>query len=509
MQQQTPSIVVQEDDFFVSANPSSNQNTSEATYTPSSSATSNLVSSPSPPSKKTKSLNEIYGYTNFALMSQIEAEPRCFEDAVKELIWFKAMDKEMAAIKKNETWALADPPTQKEVIGVKWFYKTKYATDGSIQRHKARLVAKGYAQQPSIDYNETYTLVARFDTIRTVLALAAQYKWLVYQFDVKSAFLNGELKEDVYVHQPQGYEEARNEHKVYKLKKALYGLKQAPRAWYSRIDTYFLKKGFNRSENEHTLYIKSNGNDIIIVCLYVDDLIYTSSSDLLVEEFRQAMMTEFEMTDLGLLHYFLGIEVTQMNDGIFISQEKYVSNLLDKWKMGNCKPMSTPMNTNEKFYVEDGVEKVDAQSYRSLVGSPLYLTTIRPNIMHAVGLISRFMQSPSKMHFGAAKRILRYLSGTRNYGIWYTSSSNFGLVGYTDSDWAGSIDDRKSTLGYVFSLGSGAVLWCSKKQPIISLSSTEAEYIAADIFTKSLPKGKFQYMRDMLGITLLSIKGEC
>eukprot|EP00253_Pinus_taeda_P027695 PITA_27695 len=374
-------------------------------------------------------------------MSQIEAEPRCFEDAVKELVWCKAMDEEMTEIKKNATWELVDPPIEKEVIGVKWSYKTKYAVDGSIQRHKARLVAKGYAQQP--------------------------------------AFLNGELKEDVYVHQPQGYEEAENEYKVYKLKRALYGLKQAPRAWYNRIDTYFLKKGFNRSENEHTLYINSNGNDIIIVCLYVDDLIYTSSSDLLVEEFREAMMTEFEMTDLGLLHYFLGIEVTQMNDGIFISQEKYISNHLKKRKMGNCKHMSTPMNTNEKCSVEDGAKNVDAQSYRSLVGSLLYLTTTRPDIMHAVGLISIFMQSPSKIHFGATKRILRYVSGTINYGTWYTSSNNFGLVGYTDSDWAGSFDDRKSISGYVFSVGLGAVLWCSKKQPTISLYSIEAEYIGA------------------------------
>ena len=240
-----------------------------------------------------------------------------------------------------------------------------------------------------------------------------KYKWLVYQFDVKSTFLNG-LKEDLYVNQPQGYEEARNEHKVYKLKKALYGIKQAPKTWYSRIDTYFLKNRFNRSENEHTIYIKSNVNDMIIVCLYVDDLIYTSSSDLLVEEFREAMIIEFEMTSLGLLHYFLGIEVTQMNEGIFISQEKYVSNLLKKWKIGNCKPMSTPMHTNEKFSVEDIAEKVDAQFYRSLEGSLLYLTTSRPDIMHAIGLISRFMQSPSKTHLGEAKRILRYFYGTRN-----------------------------------------------------------------------------------------------
>lgn len=311
---------------------------------------------------------------------------------------------------------------------MKWLYKTKCAADGSVQNHKARLVAKGYAEKIGIDYNETYyALVARFDTIRTVLELVAQYKWLVYQFYVKSTFLNGELNKDVYVDQRQGYEEG-NEHKVYKLKKALYGRKQVPRAWYSRIDTYLLKNGFKRRENEHTLYIKSNGNDILILCLYVDDLIYTSSSDLLVEEFSKAMMTEFEMTDLGLLKYFLGIEVTQMNDGIFISQERYFSNMIHKRKMGNCKPMSTPMNTTEKFFVEDGAEKVDAQSYRSLVGILLYITTTRPDIMHAVGLISRFMKSPSKIHFGVAKIILRYLRGTNNYGILYIKSFWFGCL---------------------------------------------------------------------------------
>jgi hypothetical protein len=295
-------------------------------------------------------------------------------------------------------------------------YKTKYAVDGSIQKHKARLVAKGFSQQPGIDYDETYAHVARLNTIRIVLALATQYKWLVYQFDVKSTFLNGVLKEDVYVQQPQGYEVKENEHKVYKLKKALYGLKQAPRAWYSRIDNYFLKKGFKRSESEPTLYIKSNGtNDLLIVFLYVDDLIYTSSSILLVEEFRQAMMTEFEMTDLGLMHYFLGIEVRQMNDGIFISQEKYATNLLHKWKMENCKPMSTPINTNDFFFVEDGAKKVDAKSYRSLVGSLMYLTATRPDIMQAISLISRFMQSPSKIHFGEAKIILRYVLWNKQF----------------------------------------------------------------------------------------------
>ncbi|XP_049410533.1 uncharacterized mitochondrial protein AtMg00810-like [Solanum stenotomum] len=258
--------------------------------------------------------------------------------------------------------------------------------------------------------------------VRTILALVAQLKWSLYQLDVKSAFLNGELEEEVYVSQPQGFEISGQEEKVYYLRKALYGLKQAPHA---------------------------------------------------------CIMNKFEMTDLGLLHYFLGLEVKQREGEVFVSQKKYASDLLKRFGLVNCKSVATPMNMNEKLQQEDGTGQANARSFRSLVGGLIYLAHTRPDISYSVGVVSRFMSNPSKHHFGAAKRILHYVAGTLEYGISYSQVSNFRLLGFTDSDWGGSVDDRKSTSGNVFSLGSGAITWSSKKQVTTTLSSSEAEYIAA------------------------------
>ncbi|KAI9170383.1 hypothetical protein LWI28_027097 [Acer negundo] len=235
------------------------------------------------------------------------------------------------------------------------------------------------------------------------------------------------------------------------------------------------------SESESTLHVKLRGNDeVLIVCLYVDDLIYTSNSTALIAEFKDFMIGEFEMTDIGLMNYFLGLEVKQSNTRIFISQEKYVNDLFEKFQMKDCNPVKFPMNTNQKFSLNDGEERIDGHLYRSLIGSMLYLKNCRPDIMFATSFLSRFMQNPSKLHYEAAKRMLRYFKGTSSYGIWYTNNvDNFQLCGYSDSDWAGSVDDRRSTTGYIFNLGSGAIAWNSKKQPSTALSSSEAEYMAA------------------------------
>ncbi|KAL0558837.1 hypothetical protein IC582_003419 [Cucumis melo] len=375
---------------------------------------------------------------------------------------------------------MVDLPEGKNAIGLKWVYKSKFAADGSLEKHKARLVAKGYAQQHGIDFEETFSPLARFETMRIVLALAVQQQWPVYQFDVKSAFLNGELQEEVYVEQLEGFDKKDSEEKVYKLTKALYGLKQAPRAWYSKIDEYFQQNGFKRSANEPTLYVKKGGkNDFIIVCLYVDDIIYTSSSKSLVAEFKSHMKNKFEMTDLGLLHFFLGLEVCQTEGGIFISQKKYAKDLLKKFGMINCKPTTRPMNVNEKLQQNDGAEMANAQRFRSLVGGLIYLTHTRPDISYSIGVIFRFMQRPSRDHFGAAKRVMRYIAGTIEYGIWYSKVSDFKLCGFTDSDWASSLDDRRSVSANVFTLGLGVITWSSKKQATAALTSSEAEYAAA------------------------------
>lgn len=254
-------------------------------------------------------MNEIY--ERCALLLNV-ADPTTYEEAVKSTVWRKAMEEEIESINKNNTWELVEYPAGKKVIGLKWVYKTKLDSDGNVQRFKARLVAKGYTQQPGVDFEEAFAPVARMETVRVMFALAAQLSWPVYHFDVKSAFLNGVIQEEVYVEQPIGYEMKGSESKVFKLHKALYGLRQAPRAWYARIDEYLLHKGFARSVNEHTLYKRLDGeNNVLLMSIYVDDIVYMSSSQRMVQVFKQEMQETFEITDLGPLHHFLGIEVKQ------------------------------------------------------------------------------------------------------------------------------------------------------------------------------------------------------
>jgi Reverse transcriptase (RNA-dependent DNA polymerase) len=431
-------------------------------------------------SKKTRPIEDLYNATQALLV----ADPESFEEAVTREEWMGAMKEEINSIEKNKTWSLVEMPRGKNIIGVKWIFRTKVGSDGEIIKYKASLVAKGYKQQQGIDYEETFSPVARFETIRIVLAVAAKLGVPVYQFDVKSAFLNGEIAEEVFVEQPQGFKVEGKEEWVYKLHKALYGLKQAPRAWYSRIDSFFIDAGFRRCKSEPNLYVKSSQDSgTMLVCLYVDDMIYLGTNSEMVEDFRNKMQKEFEMTDLGLLKFFLGLEVAQEGNGIFLSQQKYAKDLLNRFGMSNCNTCSTPMNVKEKLMKKDNTEATYAMRFRSLVGGLLYLTHSRPNITYSVSIISRFMQAPSAQHMGAAKRVLRYVAGTQNLGLWYKRTDEIKLVGYSDSDWAGSFDDKKSTSGYLFTIGNTPVSWNTKKQPTVALSTAEAEYTAVSSAT--------------------------
>ena len=408
------------------------------------------------------------------------SDPITFVEAVRSPIWKQAMDIEIESIEKNDPWKLTDLPPGEKTVGVKWIYKTKLNEKGEIDKHKARLVAKGYTQEYGIDYTEVFAPVARLDTIRLVMSLAAQNCWTIFQLDVKSAFLHGELTEPVFIDQPPGYIQPGNEHKVYKLRKALYGLKQAPRAWYSRIEAFFLKIGFKKCPFEQTLFIQiREGGKILIVCLYVDDLIFTGNNEDMFLEFKNSMMKEFDMTDLGRMSYFLGIEVAQTSNGIFICQKKYVQDVLKRFQMEGCNHVYNPIVPGCHLTKDVEGERIDSTLYKQIIGSLMYLSATRPDIMYVTSLLSRFMEEPTMLHFQAAKRVLRYLKGTSNFGILYKREKGNNLVGYSDSDYAGDLEDRKSTSGYVFFLNSGAISWSSKKQPVVSLSTTEAEYIAA------------------------------
>nr|GEW91104.1 copia-type polyprotein [Tanacetum cinerariifolium] len=413
------------------------------------------------------------------LIQQNLQDPQRYEDAIKDECWKKAMDLEIQAIEKNQTWKLVDLPKDTKCIRVKWVFKTKLNERGEIEKHKARLVARGYGQEYGIDYVEVYAPVARMDTIRLLIALAAQRGWNIYQLDVKSAFLHGVLEEEVYVQQPQGYVVKNSEHKVYKLHKALYGLKQAPRAWFSRIETYFIKAGFTRSNSEHTLFIKRTlDGKMLFVNIYVDDLLFTGNDEQLLNEFKESMKCEFEMSDLGKMRYFMGIDVLQTAAGIHVSQYKYAIEILSRFKMSDCNAVMNPIVPGCKLKSEEG-ELVDETLFKSLVGSLMYITTTRPDIQFIVSYISRFMSKPTDSHLVAAKRVLRYLQGTLDYGIWYRRGGKGEMEVFTDSDFAGDWNDRKSTSGYLVLWDGAAITWSSKKQSVVALSSTEAEYVAA------------------------------
>ncbi|CAJ2657083.1 unnamed protein product [Trifolium pratense] len=393
----------------------------------------------------------------------------------------EAMEEELCAIEKNHTWEIVKLPSDKKAIAVKWVFKLKLNPDGSIAKHKARLVARGFLQREGLDYSEVYSPVARIETVRLVVAIANARDWPMYHLDVKSAFLNGPLEEVVFVTQPPGFVIKGKENMVYRLKKALYGLKQAPRAWNKRIDGFLVKQGFSKCKSEYGVYVQKSTSSIILICLYVDDLLVTGSDIAKIEKFKTVMMTEFEMTDLGEISYFLGIEFLKTSKGLMLHQRKYAGEILKRFNMSDCTYAITPMETNLKLEKNESEDAVDPTMFKQIVGSLRYLCNSRPDICFAVGLISRFMEDPRQSHMKAAMRILRYIAGTLDFGILFPKSAvnaKSEIICYSDADWCGDKVDRRSTTGYFFKYLNASVAWCSRKQPVVALSSCEAEYIA-------------------------------
>jgi len=297
--------------------------------------------------------------------------------------------------------------------------------------------------------------------------------------DVKSAFLNGYINELVYVEQPPSFEDDKYPNHVYKLKKALYGLKQVPRAWYERLRDFLLSKEFIMGKVDTTLFTKKIGKDLFVLQIYVDDIIFVSTNQEFCKEFGNMMANEFEMSMIGELSYFLGLQIKQMKNGTFVSQEKYIKDMLKKFGMDDAKSISTPMGTNGNLDINASGNMVDQKLYRSMIGSLLYVTASRPDVMFSVCMCARFQASPRECHLEATKRILRYLKHTQNVGLWYPKRANFELIGYSDSDYAGCKVKRKSTSGTCQLMGRSLVSWSSKKQNSVALSTAKAEYISA------------------------------
>uniref|UniRef100_A0A2N9J511 CCHC-type domain-containing protein n=1 Tax=Fagus sylvatica TaxID=28930 RepID=A0A2N9J511_FAGSY len=377
---------------------------------------------------------------NMAFLSQIE--PKNINEAIEDESWILAMQEELNQFERNKVWTLAPRPKDHSVIGTKWVFRNKKDEEGIIVRNKARLVAQGYNQEEGIDYGETYAPVARLEAIRMLLAFACFKNFKLFQMDVKSAFLNGFIAEEVYVEQPPGFENHEFPNHVFKLSKALYGLKQAPRAWYERLSGFLIEKGFTRGKLDTTLFLMFDGKDMLIVQIYVDDIIFGSTNENLCKEFSKTMQDEFEMSMMGELKFFLGLQIKQTEDGIFLNQSKYVIDLLKRFGLTNAKAYGTPMSPSTKLDKDEKGKPVDVKLYR-------------------------------------VKRIFRYLLGTIDLGLWYPKSNSFDLISYTDADFAGCKIDRKSTSGTCHFLGHSLVSWFSKKQNSVALSTAEAEYVAA------------------------------
>ncbi|KAL9996132.1 putative RNA-directed DNA polymerase [Helianthus debilis subsp. tardiflorus] len=430
-------------------------------------------------------LEKVVNYSNlsvehkcFTSLLDKSCEPRNFYEASKDPNWVSAMNEEIEALHRNDTWDLVELPPGRSVIGCKWVYKIKYKSTGEIERFKARLVAKGFSQKQGIDFDETFSPVVKLVTVRCIISIAVDKGWSLYQLDVNNAFLYGELNEDVYMSLPDGYF-PHEEHRVCKLKRSLYGLKQAPRMWNERLVNVLFELGFKQSKCDYSLFYKINKDVIIYLLVYVDDIVVTGNCLSEINKVKNSLKTKFLIKDLGELKYFLGIEVIKEKDNICLSQRKYCLELLIEYGMSGCKPVSTPIEQNylvNALCKGNGELLDDITGYQRLVGKLIYLAHTRPDISYTVHFLSQYMHSPTNGHLKVAFRLLRYLKQSPGRGVLFSKGSHFDLIAYADSDWAKCLETRKSITGYCVFLGNSMVSWRSKKQTTVSRSSAEAEY---------------------------------
>ncbi|GJU21384.1 retrovirus-related pol polyprotein from transposon TNT 1-94 [Tanacetum coccineum] len=405
-------------------------------------------------------------------------EPKNIKEAMADSAWIEAMQEELHQFDRLDVWELVDRPLCKNVINMKWLWKNKRDEENTVIRNKARLVAKGYSQQEGIDFEESFAPVARLEVVRLFLAYVAHKSFPIYQMVVNTAFLNGPLKEEVYVNQPDGFVDPHHPDKVYRLKKALYGLKQAPRAWYDELSNFLVSKGFSKGSIDPTLFINKKGEDILLVQIYVDDIIFGSTNLKLSKKFEKLMHIKFEMSMMGELKFFLGIQIHQSPRGIFINQAKYAQEILKKHGITSCDSVGTQMATKPLDADLSGTP-VDQTKYRCMVEALMYLTASRPDIVHATCYCARYQARPTEKHLREVKRIFRYLKNTIIMGLWYPKDTGFELTAFSDSDHAGCLDSRKITSsGVQFLGGDKLVSWSSKKQDYTSMSLAEAEYVS-------------------------------
>lgn len=420
----------------------------------------------------------------------VDADPDTIEEARSRPDaeqWESEIQEELASMRAHHVYDLTTLPPGYKPIKCRFVFRRKFNPDGTVARYKARLVAKGFTQVQGIDYEETFAPVAKFTSIRVLLALAASEQYVVHQMDVKTAFLHGDLNETIYMEQPPGNAVAGQEHLVWHLRKSIYGLKQAPRMWNKKLNEFFLSIGFRRIEADHSIYVYGNrGDHYVAVSVYVDDLLICGQLDD-VNQTKAKLSTTFDMKDMGDVHWLLGVEITRTADGYMLSQHRYIQSTLKDLNLADCKTVGTPMEPGTHLSNElagDSDLLPDPTPYRHAVGSLIYLVTCtRPDIAASVSIVSRFLAKPQIRHWEAVKRIYRYLKASSHHALHISAQGNDDVIaqlhGYCDADYAGDFDTRRSTTGYTFSLGSGSISWMSKRQPTVALSTTEAEYMAA------------------------------
>nr|GEZ97056.1 retrovirus-related Pol polyprotein from transposon TNT 1-94 [Tanacetum cinerariifolium] len=345
-------------------------------------------------------------------------EHKNIKEAMADSAWIESMQEELHQFDRLDVWELVDRPLCKNVINMKWLWKNKRDEKNTVIRKKSRLVSKGYAQKEGIDFEESFAPVARLEAVRLFIAYAAYKSFTVYQMDVKTTFLYGPMKEEVYVNQPDGFVDPYHPDKVYHLKKALYGLKQAPRAWYDELSTFLVSKGFSKGFIDPTFFITKHRGDILLVQIYVDDIILGSTNPNLSKRFEKLMHSKCEMSMMGELKFFLGIQIHQSPRGIFINQAKYAQEILKKHGMTSCDSVGTPMATKHLDSDLSGTP-IDQTKYHSMVRALMYLTTSRLDIMHATCYCARYQAKPTEKHLTAVKWIFRYLKDTIHMGLWY------------------------------------------------------------------------------------------
>ncbi|PKU79142.1 Retrovirus-related Pol polyprotein from transposon TNT 1-94 [Dendrobium catenatum] len=414
---------------------------------------------------------------NLLHQNQTTADPTSYSEASKIFEWRQAMAQEFFALQKQGTWTLVPPPVNSKILGSKWTYRTKYNSDGSVARYKARLVAQGNQQEYGINYQDTFSPVAKIPTIRILFTVALFHHWRIQQLDVDNAFLHGDINETIYIQQPKGFVDANNPLHVCRLHKAIYGLRQAPRLWYTTFTSHLRQLGFAHSQADPSLLIRHKEATHIYLLVYVDDILITGNNEQALSDLIIQLKDKFSMKQLGSANHFLGIKIDQSSDKYFLSQTSYAKSILKLAELQKCNSVANPSITKLTAIQQSEQPAFDDLRYRQLIGSLQYLTLTRPDIAHAVNNLSQHMHNPAPIHTLMLKKLLRYIQGSTDFGLPITRTS-LRLRTYSDADWASDPATRKSTSGFCTFLGDTLVSWTVKKQNTVSRSSTESEYRA-------------------------------